>query len=76
MALSVPRVHPSGLPELPAEDSLTSPLEQEENQEVIAQLPFVGGPRPTMTKLKVNYYFSLLIFHHPLPLCALKTYLF
>lgn len=74
MALSILQVPTSGLPEPSAKDNPTSLLDQEENQEMITQLPFVGGPRPTMTKLKVNYYFSLSISHHALPLCSLKTF--
>lgn len=54
MALSIPQVPTSSLPGLSAEDKPTGLLEQEEGQEMTAQLPFVGGPRPTMTKLKEN----------------------
>ncbi|XP_026215533.1 glutathione S-transferase C-terminal domain-containing protein [Anabas testudineus] len=54
MTLSSPQVPTSGLSEPSAEDNPTSLLEEEENQEMITQLPFVGGPRPTMTKLKEN----------------------
>ncbi|XP_040001837.1 glutathione S-transferase C-terminal domain-containing protein isoform X2 [Xiphias gladius] len=54
MALSIPQVPSSRLPGTSAEDNPTSLLEQEEDQEMTTQLPFVGGPRPTMTKLKEN----------------------
>ncbi|XP_042341610.1 glutathione S-transferase C-terminal domain-containing protein [Plectropomus leopardus] len=52
MALSVPQVPTSSLQAPAAEDDPANLLEQEEGQET--QLPFVGGPRPTMTKLKEN----------------------
>uniref|UniRef100_A0A8D3A3C6 Glutathione S-transferase C-terminal domain-containing protein n=2 Tax=Scophthalmus maximus TaxID=52904 RepID=A0A8D3A3C6_SCOMX len=52
MTLSVPQVPTPRLPGLSAEEKPTSPLEQEDNPEMTTQLPFVGGPRPTMTKLK------------------------
>lgn len=45
-------------------------MEQEEAQEM-TQPPFVGGPKPTMTKLTVNYYISFLVSHHALRLCGL-----
>nr|XP_020457721.1 glutathione S-transferase C-terminal domain-containing protein isoform X2 [Monopterus albus] len=54
MALSVPQFPTVSLPGTSAEDNSASILEQEENQEMISQSPFVGGPRPTMTKLKEN----------------------
>ncbi|XP_060948723.1 glutathione S-transferase C-terminal domain-containing protein [Limanda limanda] len=52
MALSNLQVPTSILPGLSAKDNPTSQLEPEENQETTSQLNFVGGPRPTMTKLK------------------------
>ena len=61
MTLSVPQVPASGL--LLSAEETTSLSEQEEGQEMTTQLPFVGGPRPTMTKLQVNYYISLLLFY-------------
>lgn len=56
-----------------AEDARTILVEQEEGQEMTTQPPFVGGPRPTMTKLQVNDYFSFLASHHA---SRLQTYLF
>lgn len=55
MSLSVPQVPTSSLQVSSAEDEPTSLLEEEEGQEMTTEPPFVGGPRPTMTKLKVNY---------------------
>lgn len=66
MDLSIPLVPMSSLPAPSAGDNPTSLLEQEEGQEVTTQPPFVGGPRPTMTKLQVNDYFSILVSHHAL----------
>ncbi|XP_029015645.2 glutathione S-transferase C-terminal domain-containing protein [Betta splendens] len=51
MTLFAPHIPTSGPPEPSAGNSPTSPVEQEEANET---LPFVGGPRPTMTKLKEN----------------------
>lgn len=75
MTLFVPDVSTCSPPELTAEDDPPDLQESEDNQEMTAELPFVGGPRPTMTKLKVNYYISSIISHHALPLCVLQTYL-
>lgn len=61
MSLSILQVPTSGTLRPSAEDNPANLLEQEENQEMTTQ-PFVGGPRPTMTKLKVNHYISLLIY--------------
>ncbi|XP_040043646.2 glutathione S-transferase C-terminal domain-containing protein [Gasterosteus aculeatus] len=52
MDLSIPRVLMSGLPAPSAEDIPPSPSEPEEGKETTLQLRFVGGPRPTMTKLQ------------------------
>ncbi|RVE76204.1 hypothetical protein OJAV_G00005940 [Oryzias javanicus] len=41
-------------------------LEEEENQETTTSLPFVGGPRPTMTKLKKNGI-EAIFASHPCP---------
>lgn len=38
----------------PTEDNPASLLEEDEGQEMVTQPAFVGGPRPTMTKLRVN----------------------
>ncbi|XP_036950652.1 glutathione S-transferase C-terminal domain-containing protein [Acanthopagrus latus] len=55
MALSIPQLPASSdLLGPSAEDNPTSLLEQEEGQEMSTQPPFVGGPRPTMTKLQEN----------------------
>lgn len=59
MSVSIPQLPTSSLPGPPAGDDAASPLEQEEGGDVTTQPPFVGGPRPTMTKLKVNDYFYL-----------------
>lgn len=61
MALSIPQVLMSSLPGPSAEDVPTSLLELEEDQEMTAQPPFVGGPRPTLTKLQVNYNISFYL---------------
>ncbi|XP_022049424.2 glutathione S-transferase C-terminal domain-containing protein [Acanthochromis polyacanthus] len=61
--LSDPRVPTSGLPEPSAEDNPANLLLQEEDQEVTTQLPFVGGPRPTITKLKENGIESVFATH-------------
>jgi len=58
MALSIPQVLTSSLTGPSAVDISTSLLEQEEGQEMTEQLHFVGGPRPTLTKLQVNYNIS------------------
>lgn len=53
------------------EDNPASLLEEDEGQEMVTQPTFVGGPRPTMTKLKVNdYLFSVV--SHALHLCGLQ----
>lgn len=64
MDLSIPRVLMSGLPAPSAEDIPPSPSEPEEGKETTLQLRFVGGPRPTMTKLQVNY--NLFLTYHVL----------
>ncbi|XP_053274906.1 glutathione S-transferase C-terminal domain-containing protein [Pleuronectes platessa] len=66
MALSNLQIPTSILPGLSAKDNLTSQLEPEENQETTSQLPFVGGPRPTMTKLKENGI-EAVFAPHPCP---------
>ncbi|XP_059197309.1 glutathione S-transferase C-terminal domain-containing protein [Centropristis striata] len=64
--LSIPQVPTSGLPGPSAEDNLLGLLEQGEGQEMTTQLPFVGGPRPTMTKLKENGI-EAVFAPHPCP---------
>ncbi|XP_041640174.1 glutathione S-transferase C-terminal domain-containing protein [Cheilinus undulatus] len=54
MTLTTPEVPVSSIPVPSSEVDPTRLLEQDENQEMTSQLPFVGGPRPTMTKLKEN----------------------
>ncbi|XP_069022821.1 glutathione S-transferase C-terminal domain-containing protein [Embiotoca jacksoni] len=54
LLLSIPQVPASSLPVVPSENNPASLLAQEEGQEMTTQLPFVGGPRPTMTKLQEN----------------------
>ncbi|XP_035516215.1 glutathione S-transferase C-terminal domain-containing protein [Morone saxatilis] len=66
MVLSVPRVPVSSLPGPSAEDNPSSLLEQEEGQEMTTEPPFVGGPRPTMTKLKENGI-EAVFARHPCP---------
>lgn len=61
MDLSVAQVPTVELPGPSAELSTANLLEPEEIQDVTTQLPFVGGPRPTMTKLKVHIFHIFLI---------------
>ncbi|KAJ0051016.1 hypothetical protein NL108_012176, partial [Boleophthalmus pectinirostris] len=67
ITLSPPQTPPQSPPPRPsdpaAEHSSTSPLECEETCQ---QLPFVGGPRPTLTKLKENGI-EAVFFPHPCP---------
>lgn len=71
MDLSIPHFPKSGLPAAPAGDEAASSAEREEGQDATTQPPFVGGPRPTVTKLEVNDHFlpslsliMLYIFKH------------
>ncbi|XP_070830082.1 glutathione S-transferase C-terminal domain-containing protein [Chaetodon trifascialis] len=64
--LSVPRVPTSSLAATSAEDSPASLLDEEERQEMTTQPPFVGGPRPTMTKLQENGV-EAVFAPHPCP---------
>ncbi|XP_076583538.1 glutathione S-transferase C-terminal domain-containing protein [Chaetodon auriga] len=64
--LSVPRVPTSSLAGTSAEDSPASLLDEEESQEMTTQPPFVGGPRPTMTKLQENGI-EAVFAPHPCP---------
>lgn len=71
MALSVPQLPSSGLPAVPAGDEAASSAEGDEGQDATTQAPFIGGPRPTVTKLEVNDHFysslsliTLYIFKH------------
>lgn len=74
LLLSIPQAPTSGLPILSAEDNPHSlPVEEEEGREMAPEVPFVGGPRPTMTKLKVNDYFPLLNPQHALQLYVNQT---
>nr|XP_046272863.1 glutathione S-transferase C-terminal domain-containing protein [Scatophagus argus] len=67
MALSSLQLPMSSLPGPSAGDNLpTNQLEQEEGQEMTTQPPFVGGPRPTMTKLKENGI-EVVFAPHPCP---------
>ncbi|KAM6940804.1 glutathione S-transferase C-terminal domain-containing protein [Lycodopsis pacificus] len=66
MALSIPQVLMSSLPGPSAEDVPTSLLELEEDQEMAAQPPFVGGPRPTLTKLQESGI-EAVFTPHPCP---------
>ncbi|XP_049899345.1 glutathione S-transferase C-terminal domain-containing protein [Epinephelus moara] len=66
MAFSIPQVPTYSHPEPSAEDNAASLLEQEEGQEMTTQLPFVGGPRPTMTKLQENGI-EAVFAPHPCP---------
>lgn len=56
MSFSNPRTPITGSPVSPTEDSPASLLEDDEGHGMLTQPAFVGGPRPTMTKLKVNNY--------------------
>ncbi|XP_063739024.1 glutathione S-transferase C-terminal domain-containing protein isoform X2 [Eleginops maclovinus] len=64
ISFSTPEVPTSSLPGPPAESNQPSLLEQEEGQET--NLTFVGGPRPTMTKLKENGI-EAIFAPHPCP---------
>ncbi|XP_074539899.1 glutathione S-transferase C-terminal domain-containing protein [Halichoeres trimaculatus] len=66
MTLNIPQMPASSIPVQSAEENQTSPKEQEESQEMTSQLPFVGGPRPTMTKLKENGI-EAVFAPHPCP---------
>ncbi|KAA8594730.1 hypothetical protein FQN60_011865, partial [Etheostoma spectabile] len=70
MALSIPQVSTASLPGPSIEDNPASLLEQEEGQETTTQLPFVGGPRPTMAKLKENGI-EAVFAPHPCPIWTL-----
>ncbi|KAJ4944668.1 hypothetical protein JOQ06_013211 [Pogonophryne albipinna] len=63
IAFCTPQVPTSSAPGPSAESNPPSLLDQEEDQEKTKQPPFIGGPRPTMTKLKVKNYNLLLIPH-------------
>ncbi|XP_020504078.2 glutathione S-transferase C-terminal domain-containing protein [Labrus bergylta] len=66
VTLTIPQVPPSSIPVLSAEDDPAHPLEQEESLAMTSQLPFVGGPRPTLTKLKENGI-EAVFAPHPCP---------
>lgn len=57
MTLSIPQFPSSGLPVVPVGDEAVSSVERDEGQDVTTQAPFIGGPRPTVTKLEVNDHF-------------------
>ncbi|KAM9857071.1 glutathione S-transferase C-terminal domain-containing protein [Aulostomus maculatus] len=65
ITLFIPAALPSSLPEPPAQHDPHSQEEQEE-QEMTTNPPFVGGPRPTMTKLKENGI-EAVFSPHPCP---------
>ncbi|KAF3852556.1 hypothetical protein F7725_005911 [Dissostichus mawsoni] len=56
----------SSAPGPSAESNPPSLLDQEEDQEKTKQPPFIGGPRPTMTKLKENGI-EAIYAPHPCP---------
>lgn len=62
----------TGSPVSPSEDEPASLLGEDGGQQMVTQPAFVGGPRPTMTKLKVNDYLSSFV-SHALHLCGLQT---
>lgn len=71
MTLSIPQFPTPGLPVAPAGVEQASSVEQDDGQDETTQPPFIGGPRPTVTKLEVNDYLSpslslimLYIFQH------------
>ncbi|XP_041839448.1 glutathione S-transferase C-terminal domain-containing protein isoform X2 [Melanotaenia boesemani] len=66
LLLSIPQVPTSSPAGSSAEDAPASVPVQEEGQEMTPQLPFVGGPRPTMTKLKENGI-EAVFSPHPCP---------
>ncbi|XP_068178589.1 glutathione S-transferase C-terminal domain-containing protein isoform X2 [Antennarius striatus] len=66
LVLSVPQLSTSS-PSGPSEkDNPESQVEQEEDQEMTTQPVFIGGPRPTMTKLKENGI-EAVFAPHPCP---------
>ncbi|XP_033943110.1 glutathione S-transferase C-terminal domain-containing protein [Pseudochaenichthys georgianus] len=66
IALCTPRLPTSSAPGPSAESHPPSLLDQEEDQEKTKQPPFIGGPRPTMTKLKENGI-EAIYAPHPCP---------
>uniref|UniRef100_H2SM47 Glutathione S-transferase C-terminal domain-containing protein n=1 Tax=Takifugu rubripes TaxID=31033 RepID=H2SM47_TAKRU len=54
MAFSSPHAPINDSPVSPTEDNPTSQVEENEGHGMLTQPAFVGGPRPTMTKLKEN----------------------
>ncbi|XP_029368455.1 glutathione S-transferase C-terminal domain-containing protein [Echeneis naucrates] len=54
MTLSIANFSMTRTLEESVEDNPTTLPEQEQHQEMTTELPFVGGPRPTLTKLKEN----------------------
>ncbi|KAK5899044.1 hypothetical protein CesoFtcFv8_008563 [Champsocephalus esox] len=66
IALCTPQVPTSSAPGPSAESNPPSLLDQEEDQEKTKQPPFIGGPRPTMTKLKENGI-EAIYAPHPCP---------
>ncbi|XP_024859976.1 glutathione S-transferase C-terminal domain-containing protein isoform X2 [Kryptolebias marmoratus] len=64
--LSDPQLPTSSLPGPLERDGPVSLLDQEEDREMSPQLPFVGGPRPTMTKLKEKGI-EAIFTPHPCP---------
>ncbi|XP_072241098.1 glutathione S-transferase C-terminal domain-containing protein [Leuresthes tenuis] len=66
LLLSIPQVSTSSLPGPSVQDTLDRLLAQEEGPEMTPQLPFIGGPRPTLTKLKENGI-EAVFAPHPCP---------
>ncbi|XP_033986360.1 glutathione S-transferase C-terminal domain-containing protein [Trematomus bernacchii] len=66
IAFCTPQVPTSSAPGPSAESNPPSLLDQEEDQEKTKQPPFIGGPRPTMTKLKENGI-EAIYAPHPCP---------
>lgn len=65
MAFSSPHAPINDSTVSPAEDNPTSQVEEKEGHGMLTQPAFVGGPRPTVTKLKVNNYLSSFVSSAP-----------
>ncbi|CAN9510323.1 unnamed protein product [Ophioblennius macclurei] len=66
LPLSIPDVIAPAPPEPAAKVDSAVLAEQEEGQEASTEIPFLGGPRPTMTKLKENGI-EAVFAPHPCP---------
>ncbi|XP_061573307.1 glutathione S-transferase C-terminal domain-containing protein [Cololabis saira] len=64
--LPVPQLPTSSIPGPPSQGVPAILPAQDDSQETTTQLPFVGGPRPTMTKVKENGI-EAVFASHPCP---------